>query len=46
MPAGVPPKEAERARIEDTLVANYRHAAEELGKAVPEVIEQWRDTFI
>lgn len=33
MPAGVPPKEAERARIEDTLVANYRHAAEELGKA-------------
>ncbi|MBM3535604.1 MAG: TIM barrel protein [Alphaproteobacteria bacterium] len=33
MPAGIAPKGIERARIEETLVANMRYAAEELGKA-------------
>lgn len=33
MPAGIPPTGVERARIEATLVENYRYAAEELGKA-------------
>lgn len=33
MPAGVPPKGMERARIEATLIENMRFAAEELGKA-------------
>ncbi len=33
MPAGIPPKDAPRASIEATLVANMQHAAEELGKA-------------
>lgn len=33
MPAGIPPNDAERARIEATVVENLRYAAEELGKA-------------
>ncbi len=33
MPAGIPPKNVERARIEATLVANMRHAAEALGRS-------------
>jgi hydroxypyruvate isomerase len=33
MPAGIPPKGVERARVEATMIENMRYAAEELGKA-------------
>ncbi len=41
--ADVPPKAGAKPLSEVKLL---RLATAELGKAVPEVIEQWRDTFI